>query len=81
MNSQSAKLVTVWSPMGSPGKSTIALSIASELTDSGKRVFLLDADTYAPCLDVLLGLNDHPAGLAAACRLVCLLYTSDAADE
>ncbi len=56
--------------MGSPGKSTIALSIASELTDSGKRVFLLDADTYAPCLDVLLGLNDHPAGLAAACRLV-----------
>lgn len=70
MNSQSAKLVTVWSPMGSPGKSTIALSIASELTDSGKRVFLLDADTYSPSLDVLLGLNDHPAGLAAACRLV-----------
>ena len=56
--------------MGSPGKSTIALCVASELTDAGKRVFLLDADTYAPSLDVLLGLNDHPAGLAAACRLV-----------
>lgn len=66
----SAKLISVWSPPGSPGKSTIALSIASELTEAGKRVFLLDADTYAPSIDVLLGLNDHPAGLAAACRLV-----------
>lgn len=65
-----AKLVSVWSPPGSPGKSTIALSIASDLTEAGKRVFLLDADTYAPSLDILLGLNDHPAGLAAACRLV-----------
>ena len=65
-----AKLITVWSPIGSPGKSTIALSIASELTEAGNRVFLLDADTYAPSIDVLLGLNDHPAGLAAACRLV-----------
>jgi MinD-like ATPase involved in chromosome partitioning or flagellar assembly len=66
----SAKLISVWSPPGSPGKSTIALSIASELTEAGKQVFLLDADTYAPSIDVLLGLNDHPAGLAAACRLV-----------
>ena len=69
-NVSPAKLITVWSPQGSPGKSTIALSIASELTEAGKRVFLLDADTYAPSIDVLLGLNDHPAGLAAACRLV-----------
>lgn len=66
----SAKLISVWSPPGSPGKSTIALSVASDLTEAGKRVFLLDADTYAPSLDILLGLNDHPAGLAAACRLV-----------
>jgi len=66
----SAKLISVWSPPGSPGKSTVALSIASDLTEAGNKVFLLDADTYAPSLDVLLGLNDHPAGLAAACRLV-----------
>lgn len=67
---KAAKLITVWSPIGSNGKSTIALSIASELTEAGKEVFLLDADTYAPSLDLLLGLTDHPAGLAAACRLV-----------
>jgi MinD-like ATPase involved in chromosome partitioning or flagellar assembly len=67
---EQARLLSVWSPHGSPGKSTLALSLASELSEAGNKVFLLDADTYAPCLDVLLGLTDHPAGLAAACRLV-----------
>lgn len=65
-----AQLVSVWSPPGSPGKTTLALSVAAELAESGKRVFLLDADTWAPSLDLQLGLAEHPAGLAAACRLV-----------
>ena len=67
---KSAKLLSVWSPSGSPGKSTIALSVAAELAESGSQVFLLDADTWAPSLDLQLGLTEHPAGLAAACRLV-----------
>ena len=67
---QQAKLVSVWSPPGSPGKSTLALSMAAEIAESGKKVFLLDADTWAPSLDLQLGLAEHPAGLAAACRLV-----------
>ena len=70
MREEAAKLISVWSPSGSPGKSTIALSVAAELAESGKRVFLLDADTWAPSLDLHLGLAEHPAGLAAACRLV-----------
>jgi MinD-like ATPase involved in chromosome partitioning or flagellar assembly len=65
-----AKLISVWSAAGSPGRTTVALAIAAELAESGKRVFLLDADTYAPSLELALGLVDHPAGLAAACRLV-----------
>ena len=65
-----AQLVSVWSPPGSPGKTTLALSVAAELAESGKRVFLLDADTWAPSLDLQLGLAEHPAGLAAACRLI-----------
>ena len=65
-----AKLISIWSASGSPGRTTIALALAAELAESGKNVFLLDADTYAPSLDLLLGLVDHPAGLAAACRLV-----------
>lgn len=64
------QLIAVWSPAGSPGRTTVACSIATELTESGKSVLLIDADTYAPALDVYLGLNDHPAGLAAACRLI-----------
>lgn len=67
---KAAQLVSVWSPPGSPGKSTLALSMAAELAESGKKVFLLDADTWAPSLDLQLGLVEHPAGLAAACRLV-----------
>jgi MinD-like ATPase involved in chromosome partitioning or flagellar assembly len=65
-----AKLITIWSAHGSPGRTTIALALAAELAESGKRVFLLDADTYAPSINLMLALVDHPAGLAAACRLV-----------
>lgn len=65
-----AKLISVWSASGSPGRSTIALALAAELAETGKRVFLLDADTHAPSIELLLGLLDHSAGLAAACRLV-----------
>jgi MinD-like ATPase involved in chromosome partitioning or flagellar assembly len=65
-----AKLISTWSAAGSPGRTTIALALASELAELGKNVFLLDADTYAPSIELLLGLVDHPAGLAAACRLV-----------
>jgi MinD-like ATPase involved in chromosome partitioning or flagellar assembly len=64
------KLISFWSANGSPGKSSLAISVAAELAASSKKVLLIDADTYAPSIDVLLGLNDHPAGLAAACRLV-----------
>ena len=65
-----ASTIAIWGAAGSPGKSSLALSLASELASAGHRVFLLDADTSAPSLDLLLGLTDHPAGVAAACRLV-----------
>lgn len=65
-----AKLITFWSAPGSVGKSTLAAAAASELAHSGKSVLLVDADTYSPSLALQLGLSEHPAGLAAACRLV-----------
>lgn len=64
-----AQLIAFWGANGSPGKSSIALSVASELANAGHRVFLLDADTSSPSLNFLMGLTDHPAGVAAACRL------------
>lgn len=65
-----ASTLAIWGAVGSPGKSSLALSLASELAIAGHRVFLLDADIAAPSLSLLLGLTDHPAGVAAACRLV-----------
>jgi MinD-like ATPase involved in chromosome partitioning or flagellar assembly len=65
----SSKTISVWGPAGSPGKSTIAINLACELSLSGASVFLLDLDLVAPSLAQMLGLNEHPAGLAAACRL------------
>ena len=65
-----AKLITFWSAPGSVGKSTLAAATASELAHAGKAVLLVDADTYSPSLAIQLGLTEHTAGLAAACRLV-----------
>lgn len=62
--------VCVWGPEGSPGKSTLALSLACELAMSGRRVLLVDLDTYSSSLAAMLGINDPPPGLAAAARLV-----------
>jgi len=59
----------VWGPAGSPGKSTIATNLASELSLAGERVLLIDLDTLAPSLALGLGLVDTPAGLSACLRL------------
>jgi MinD-like ATPase involved in chromosome partitioning or flagellar assembly len=64
------KVISFWSAAGSPGRTTLACSIATLLSESGNRVLLIDADMWAPSIDLVLGLNDHPAGLAAAFRLI-----------
>ena len=62
------QIITVWGPHGAPGRSTLAIEIASELSRGGRRVGLLDADSHAPSLALLLGLADEGPGFAAACR-------------
>lgn len=61
--------VAVWSPVGSPGKSSIALALAACLAASSRSVALVDADTHAPALDIMLGLQQRTAGLLAVARL------------
>lgn len=61
--------ICVWGPSGSPGKSTLALNLACELALSGKRVLLVDLDTYSSSIGTMLGINEPPPGLAAAARL------------
>nr|WP_201469392.1 P-loop NTPase [Microbacterium hydrocarbonoxydans] len=62
------RVVAVWGPAGAPGRSTLAIQLAVELTRAGRRTALVDADTVAPSLALLLGLSDDEPGIAAACR-------------
>jgi MinD-like ATPase involved in chromosome partitioning or flagellar assembly len=63
------EILAVWGPIGSPGRTTIAVNCAAELAAAGRSVILVDADTYGPSVAAVLGLLDDSAGLAQACRL------------
>lgn len=74
-----SRLITVWGAAGAPGRSTLAIQLGVELSRAGRRTALIDADTTAPSLALLLGLGDESPGLAAACRRA-ELGTLDAAE-
>ena len=61
--------VCVWGPAGSPGKSTIAINLACELSMAGRSTLLIDLDTYSPSVGAMLGCDTFSPGLAAATRL------------
>jgi MinD-like ATPase involved in chromosome partitioning or flagellar assembly len=63
------QVVAIWGPVGAPGRSTVAVNLASELCALGHPVLLIDADTYGGVVAQLLGVLDEAPGLAAACRL------------
>ena len=65
-----SRSICVWGPAGAPGKTTLAVNLASELALEGKRVLLIDLDTYSPSISDHFGLVDQPPGLTAAARLV-----------
>ncbi|QTV79420.1 CpaE family protein [Microbacterium sp. NIBRBAC000506063] len=55
-------------PHGAPGRSTVAIQLAAELARGTRHVALVDADTHAPSLALLLAQGDDSPGIAAACR-------------
>ena len=61
-------MIAVWGPMGAPGRTTIAIGVAEALAESGRRVCLVDADTYAPSVAMALGIVEEASGLIVACR-------------
>ena len=63
------KIIAVWGPAGSPGRTLLAVNMAAELAAEGKSVLLVDADSYGASVAGFLGLLDESAGLAQACRL------------
>jgi MinD-like ATPase involved in chromosome partitioning or flagellar assembly len=62
------RVTAVWGAAGAPGRSTLAVEIAAELSRGRRHVCLVDADTHAPALSLMLGLADEGPGFAAACR-------------
>jgi Flp pilus assembly CpaE family ATPase len=64
----SGRVVAVWGPAGAPGRSTVALAIASAAAAKGSDTVLVDADTYGGSLAQMLAVLDDVSGLMAACR-------------
>ena len=67
--SGAGKIIAVWGPAGSPGRTFVAANIAGELAADGESVLLIDADSYGASIAAVLGLLDESAGIAQACRL------------
>ncbi|MDP4586108.1 MAG: hypothetical protein NWS64_02265, partial [Microbacteriaceae bacterium] len=64
-----ARVFAVWGPVGSPGITTTAISLAAACALSGLSVVLCDLDTRGSSIAVALNLTDDTPGFAAVCRL------------
>ncbi|MGH3424996.1 MAG: AAA family ATPase [Nocardioidaceae bacterium] len=62
------QVLAVWGPTGAPGRSTVALGIASETAALGVPTLLVDADVYGGSIAQMLAVLDEVSGLLAACR-------------
>lgn len=62
------RVITCWGSAGS-GKTTVAVNLGFELASLGKRVLILDLDSYRPSIAALLGLTDAGPGITAVLRL------------
>lgn len=62
------RVVAVWGPTGAPGRTTVALTLATEAAALGVPTLLIDADPYGGSIAQLLGMLEEAPGLAAAAR-------------
>ncbi|WP_337589558.1 AAA family ATPase [Arthrobacter sp. ERGS1:01] len=61
--------VAVWGPVGSPGRTLLAVNLAAEYAVQGRSVMVIDADSYGASVAATLGLLDEAASFAQACRI------------
>lgn len=76
-----APLVAVWGPAGAPGRSTVALGLASAAAAQGVDTVLVDADTYGGSQGQSLSVLDDVSGLVAACRAANTGRVTEVADH
>lgn len=62
----SGRMISVWGPLGSPGRTTIAINLAAEWRNES--VLLIDADSYGAAVGQHLNLLDEVSGVLAAAR-------------
>ncbi|WP_229053292.1 hypothetical protein [Aeromicrobium sp. Leaf350] len=62
------RTVVVWGPTGAPGRSTLAVGLASAAATTDRRVALVDADVAGGSLAQQLGVLDDLSGVLGACR-------------
>ncbi len=62
------RVIVVWGPTGAPGRTTVAVNLADELSSLGRQVLLIDADVYGGVVAATIGLVEESPGLIAACR-------------
>ncbi|WP_020577248.1 AAA family ATPase [Actinopolymorpha alba] len=62
------QLIAVWGPTGAPGRTSVAMTLSTELAVFGVPTLLADADVYGGVVAQAMGLLDEAPGLAAACR-------------
>ena len=63
------RIIAIWGPLGSPGTTTLAITIAALLAQANPRVVLVDADTYGPGIALLLGIHVAGSPLVTAVRI------------
>jgi hypothetical protein len=62
------KIIAVWGPAGSPGRSTLALCLTATLARRNQQVMVVDGDSYAPSLAPMLGLHETQSGVQSLSR-------------
>ncbi|MGL5816480.1 MAG: AAA family ATPase [Phycicoccus sp.] len=61
-------VTVVWGPTGAPGRTTVAVTVATQLAAAGIRTMLVDLDTWGASVAQVVGLVDEAPGVAAAAR-------------
>lgn len=62
------RVLAVWGPHGSTGRTTVAVNVAAELAATGSYVTLVDADSRGAAVAQTLGILDEAPGVLAAVR-------------
>ncbi len=65
----SGRVLVVWGPYGAPGRTTVAVGLATELARRRQHTVLVDADPWGGSIAQHLGVLDEVSGVLAGARL------------